>query len=110
MERKKKECIVWTILFFMLFLSFILIYTCESYSNSLLQKYPPKLVADCEKLSGFEDDDMFLKQTIFEYKSNLAMEELEKNVSYSGYVQCFCDAKALEGDLPEQEYDGVKVC
>ena len=32
MDRKKKECIVWTILSFMLLVSFILIYTCESYS------------------------------------------------------------------------------
>ena len=53
-----------------------------------------------------------MKQTIFEYKSNTAMTELGKDVSYAGYVQCFCDAKALEGDAPDKGYgdDGVKVC
>ena len=63
-------------------------------------------------MSGYDDPDSFLKQTIFEYKSNTAMTELGKDVSYAGYVQCFCDAKALEGDAPDKGYgdDGVKVC
>jgi len=51
-----------------------------------------------------------LKQTIFEYKSNTAMAEQDKAVSYAGYVQCFCNAKALEGDAPDTEYKGVKIC
>ena len=32
------------------------------------------------------------------------------DVSYEGYVQCFCDARAADGDLPEEKYGGVKVC
>jgi len=31
-QRTKKECIVWSILTVMLLVSFVLIYTCESYS------------------------------------------------------------------------------
>ena len=110
MDRKKKECIVWTILAFMLFGSFIVIYICESYSNSLLALYPPMLPADCEKLSGYDDPDLFLKSAIFEFRSNSAMAELGRDVSYAGYVQCFCDAKALEGDAPDTMYHEEKVC
>ena len=38
------------------------------------------------------------------------MAEQDKAVSYAGYVQCFCNAKALEGDAPDTEYKGVKIC
>ena len=110
MDRRKKECVVWTILTFMLLISFCLIYICQSFSNALLQLYPPMAVADCEKLSGYDDPEAFLKQTIFEYNSNAAMSELGKDVSYAGYVQCFCDAKALDGDKPDTAYDGVTIC
>lgn len=110
MDRKKKECIVWSILTFMLLVSFMVITICETYSQSLLQLYPPKLPADCELLGGFDDPDAFLASTLFEYKSNTAMAENDMDVSYEGYVQCFCDAKALDGDLPDKEYGGVKVC
>jgi hypothetical protein len=94
----------------MLIASFIAIYTCSAYSAGLLSKYPPRSIADCEKLSGFEDPVMFLKQTKFELSSNTAMEEEGLKVSYGGYVQCFCDAKLLAGDLPDKEYEGVEVC
>ena len=111
-DRTKKEICVWSILFLMLLGSFIIIYTCESYSNSLLELYPPRTLADCEKLSGFGDDDAFLKQTIFEYKSNTAMADAGLDVSYTGYVQCFCDAALLDGDAADKAYgsEGVKVC
>ena len=59
------------------------------------------LQADCKGLSGYDDPEMFLTAAVFEYKSNTAMAELGKDVSYAGYVQCFCDAKALDGDLPD---------
>ena len=110
MDRGKKECVVWTILFFMLLVSFCLIYICQSFSNALLALYPPMALTDCEKLSGYDDPDSFLKQTIFEYNSNSAMAEQGKDVSYAGYVQCFCDAKALEGDAPDTKYDGEAIC
>ena len=110
MDRKKKECLVWTILTIMLLISFVVITICELYSQSLLQLYPPMLHTDCELLSGYDDPDMFLASTIFEYKSNTAMAEKDLDVSYGGYVQCFCDDRALEGDLPDKKYDGEKVC
>ena len=38
--------------------------------------------------------------------SNAALEEDCKHVSYTkGYVQCFCDAQALEGAKPGDVYD-----
>ena len=57
MDRKKKECIVWSILTFLLLISFVVITICETYSQSLLQLYPPMLPADCEMLSGYDDPD-----------------------------------------------------
>jgi len=70
------------------------------------------MIEDCEKLSGFGDDEAFLKQTIQEYKSNTAMAEKGLDVSYTGYVQCFCDAALLDGDEADKAYgvEGVKVC
>ena len=61
-------------------------------------------------MSGYGDDAAFLRGAIFEYNSNTAMADKGIAVSYSGYVQCFCDAKALDGDTPETEYDGLAIC
>ena len=102
MDRKKKECIVWSILTFLLLISFVVITICETYSQSLLQLYPPMLPADCEILSGYDDPDMFLASAIFEYESNTAMAANDMDVSYEGYVQCFCNERAADGDLPDK--------
>lgn len=42
---------------------------------------------------------------ILSYKTNTALEQQGKSVSYSkGYVQCFCNSRAEAGDKPDQVY------
>lgn len=78
-------------------------------SNELISMYP---VIDCDNLVGHDDPEIMQTQAILEYQSNSKLTEQGKTVSYFGYVQCFCDEKALEGDLPGDKYgaDDTVVC
>lgn len=70
----------------MLLGSFILIFSCSSISQSLLNKYPFMSETDCQDLVGYDNPEIMLKLTILEYKTNSNLEKQDGDVSYSGYV------------------------
>ena len=81
-------------------------------AEKLVHKYPHP---DCTTLVGHDDPVIMEHEAIFELRSNSALEENGQTVSYNGYVQCFCDERAIQGDLPDQKYtdyngDETVVC
>lgn len=54
-DRTKKEIIVWSILTFLLLISFYVILMMTTISNDLISTYP---VPECEKLVGHDDPDI----------------------------------------------------
>ena len=102
-QRRKKEWICCTVMTIMLLGSFVLIYWCQNVSNNALMKYP--VVADCDATLANADDPVFMQNAaILEYRTNSAMEDTGRAVSYQGYVQCFCDARAEAGDEADATY------
>lgn len=90
-------------MFVMLFVSFIIIFVLSNISAKALAKYP--IIADCEKLVGFGDDETMEKYATLEHRTNAALEEAEYDVSYTkGYVQCFCNAEAKAEVAPDATY------
>ena len=67
-------------------------------SNKIVEKFP---VVDCETLEGYQNDAYMEQEAIYEYESNKWLEATGVEVRYPGYTQCFCDARELEGDLPD---------
>ena len=102
-DRRKKEFVVYTVMFIMLFVSFIIIFILSDISAKALAKYP--IIADCEKLLGFGVHDTMEKYATLEHRTNAALEEAGYAVSYTkGYVQCFCNAEATAAVAPDAEY------
>ena len=102
-QRFKKELVVCGVMILMLVGSFCLIFYCSNVSAAALGKYPP--IADCSTSLINYDDDAFMQQAaILEYRTNTALEAQGKTVSYSGYVQCFCNDKQAEGAEPDAVY------
>ena len=108
-DRRKKECIVWSVLTLMLLVSFVIIFMFTTISNNLINKYP---YVDCTSLVGHDNAAVMEKQAILEFQSNTALEEQGKDVSYKGYVQCFCDDKQAGGAEPDATYgsEDTPVC
>lgn len=102
-DRRKKEIVVYLIMFFMLFVSFIIIFVLSNIAAIALAKYP--IIADCENLIGYGDHDAMEKYAILEHRTNSALEEADFVVSYTkGYVQCFCNAEATAEVAPDEKY------
>ena len=57
-----------------------------------VHKYPHP---DCATLVGHDDPVIMEHEAIFELRSNSALEEKGQTVSSNGYVQCFCDERAI---------------
>ena len=85
----------------MLLGSFAVMFIFSAISAHKVNKYPNK---DCTTLAGHDDPTIMQQEAIFEYRSNVALEEKGLDVSYGGYVQCFCDERSIQGDLPDQKY------
>ena len=76
----------------MLLGSFVVMFIFSAIAARLLNRYPH---VDCTSLVGHDDPTIMEHEAIFEYRSNSALEEKGLDVSYAGYVQCFCDERAL---------------
>ena len=72
----------------MLIGSFGVILMLSQIAYKLENKYP---YVDCETLFGYNLPDRLLHQAIYEYKGNYWLEKQGEDVSYGGYVQCFCN-------------------
>ena len=71
------------------------------------------MVADCSLLIGADNEDFMEQSAILTYKTNSALEKDGKTVSYSkGYLQCFCDSRATDGDKPDAAYgdEDLAIC
>ena len=92
----------------MLLASFCMIFYCSNVSAAALGKYPP--IADCATSLINYDDDTFMQQAaILEYRTNSALEAQGKTVSYSGYVQCFCNDEQTDGAEADAVYGPKKI-
>lgn len=91
-----------------LLVSFVIIFILSDVSAKALNKYP--IPSDCTTLIGADDDTKMQQGAILEYRTNDALEEQGKSVSYSKfYVQCFCDERALEGDATDATYGQLEL-
>ena len=68
-----------------------------------LEKYP---VIDCSTLDvvGNKTPEEIWANAYQEYDTNFALQQQGQLVRYQGYVQCFCDERSSQGDLPDKEY------
>ena len=98
--------IVWTIIVFLLAISFGMIFLCSQYSVKMLLKYP---VVNCSNLSNMQSADELQLSAVIEYISNQALENKGMDVSYAGNVQCFCLERTLQGDQPDQLYGKLNM-
>ena len=57
-DRRKKEIIVWSILFFLLVISFCIIFVFTLEANTLLNKFP---YVDCTQQLGYGNEEILLK-------------------------------------------------
>ena len=66
-------------------------------------RYPS---VECSIMTNEQDltADELLENAILEWEENLALEERGENVSYSGYLQCFCDKEYENGVSPAKSY------
>lgn len=108
MQRNKKSCVVYLIIGLALLASFVIIFILSDVSAKALNKYP--VPSDCSTLVGYDDDAKMQQGAILEYRTNTALEEDGKTVSYSKYyVQCFCDERATEGDATDAKYGNLDL-
>ena len=93
----------------LLLLSFGLIYTCASYSLKLVRKFPD---VSCENLPDYDSHADMTKAAVREWSINHALQRQGIEVSYNGYVQCFCNERAVQGDPTDAHYgnDGEAIC
>lgn len=89
-QRLLKEIVVFLILGVLLALSFWIVFALSTYSYQMLNKFP---VTDCPAFTEGKGDTFMQIGAWSEYEMNTNMEKQGKEVSYSGYVQCFCDAQ-----------------
>ena len=79
-------------------------------SERLIHKFPNP---DCTTLAGHDDPAIMQHEAILEHRSEWALHEQGLPVSsFGSYEQCFCEERAIQGDLPDHEYidyDGVEV-
>ena len=111
-HQTKMKFVVYGTLTILLLLSFLFIFIMSSISQTLLKKYPYKTEKDCQNLIGYGDDNLMQTLAVHEYTTNYNLELMDNDVSYAGYVQCFCDQKALDGDASDTLYgaDDTLVC
>lgn len=106
-QRLKKSIVVYLIITLLLVGSFVVIFIFSDISAKALNKYP--IIADCDTALINYDDPKFIEQAaILEYRTNSALEEQGKSVSYTGYVQCFCTDRAAAGDATDATYNNAK--
>ena len=79
----------------LLFTSFCLIYLGASFSLKLLRVYPD---VACTNLPEYGDEDAMQRAAIREWRLNNALKKKDIEVSYTGYVQCFCNDRAAAHD------------
>lgn len=76
-----------------------------------IAKYP---TFDCSMLTKFSDstEAKQLENAIYEWQTNQALQEMGRDVSYNGYVQCFCDEKFSDGYAPDTAFgsNGERIC
>ena len=89
----------------MLAISFYLIFLLTALSDNIRQEYPLMSERDCAQISG-ENDGLYMQQhAIYEFRDNEKLRDEGKDFSYyAGYLQCFCDAVAEKGQLPDETY------
>lgn len=88
----------------LLCISFVVMLHFTNIKNEAIQKYP--FIEDCTQMIGSDDDAFMQKAATLEYLSNTALEEAGRHATYDkGYVQCFCNAEALDGAKPDKMYE-----
>ena len=108
LQRLRKEIEASIAMFLMLAVSFSLIFICSQYSTKLLLRYP---AVNCAQITAMVDSDL-QEQAILEWRTNASLKEKGIDVSYSGYVQCFCDEQSAKGALSTATYGSqdIPVC
>lgn len=99
--RRQRMVIVVIKTIIMLILAFVLIFACASYSLTLLRKFPD---VACDKLPDNDSSANLKKAAIREWGNNHYLEKQGVEVSYAGYVQCFCNERAEAGDPSRMGY------
>lgn len=103
-QRFKKAVCVGLVVFLMLSISFVVIFVAQVYSMNLMSVYP---VVNCNEFSVY--GNTLPKLAMDEYKVNTNKAANGEDVTYTGYLQCYCADTVTDGTTPE-DYEGTNIC
>jgi hypothetical protein len=106
--RVKRTIIVILCVFFLLFLSFCIIYTCSSYSSKSSLKYT---TTDCADLyTDYGTQAVFEEYAFREYFANRDPSDWETELTdydYGSIIKCFCSGKSASGAGMSDTYNNT---
>ena len=102
-QRFYKRCIVFLIIFMMLYFSFQIIFKLQKKSLSMKDRYPPHSCDDyAEQYQGRRNQ--WMVDAIHEYQTNNKALETSNEVFFNGPMQCFCKSEQASGHYSSEVY------
>lgn len=107
-QRFYKKCIVFLIIFAMLYFSFQTIFRLQKKSLSMKDRYPPHPCDDfIEQYQGRRN--AWMVDAIHEYQINNKALETTNEVFFTGPMQCFCKSEKADGHSSSEVYSSTDV-
>ncbi len=102
-ERFKRTVIVIGVVFFLLFLSFIIVFFCSAQASAPVLKYPQSTLI-CDSLYKDFNDEQLEGLAFREYYFNEVLNANSSDKSYSSYLACFCNKESAAGAPGDKLY------